>query len=268
MMKMYPGGGDLTEDQFNEMVELSVKSMANVRSMSMMLGVGEGQQPLYGSMMLAFQVENAEQYIKDYLEFAGQIGELMSETGFPFSYEVEAMQIEGRSGVKLAMDMEGFMGEQEIPQAEQVMQMMFGQQGTMDVYMAAVDEHTVLGSYVTKDLLISGMNALKEGKEQLADEAGVAKTVAMLDDDAQFVGLWSPQGTLAFAARVAGAIDPNAAAAIPQLEASSPIGFSATLTPEALETDTAVPTDVMTSIAALVRQIIAARMQQAQPNAF
>jgi hypothetical protein len=148
-----------------------------------------------------------------------------------------------------------------------MMEMMFGDGDTMDVYMAAADENTILGSYVSKDKLVDALKNFGKDGSSLADDADVAKVVGMLDQEAHFVGLWSPQGTLAFASRLMSAIAPEAAAAIPQLEASPPVGFSARLSPAGLETDVAVPSGVMKSISTLVRQIMASQ-GQAPPGAL
>jgi hypothetical protein len=263
MMKMYPGGQNMTEEQFGKIIEMSVRSMRGMRSMGMMLGVGEGDQPLYSSMIISMKVDNADSYLDEYSKLATEMGKIMSDAEFPFSYEVESVRIDGRRGMKLVMDMEGMFGEQEIPEAEKMMELMFGSDGKMNVYMAVADENTILGSYVSDENLLQALKDFEQGEEQLADEPGVARVMQMLDKNAHFIGLWSPQGTLAFVSRVAGAMDPRAGAAIPQLDESPPVGFTAKLTPDGLETDMAVPAEVMKSIATLVQQIMAERGQPA-----
>ena len=41
MMKMYPGGGDLTDEQVGKLAELSAKSLKGLHSMAMVLGAGQ-----------------------------------------------------------------------------------------------------------------------------------------------------------------------------------------------------------------------------------
>jgi hypothetical protein len=265
IMKMYPGGENMTEEQFREIVALSLRSMKGMRSMGMMLGVGRGDDPLYSSMYLVIKTDDAEAYMKDYLNAVEKMATIFDSSEFPFSYEVEPMQIEGRPGIQLSMGMAGMFGQQDVPGSEKMMELMFGEGDTMQVYMAVADETTVMGSYVSKENLIEALAAFEKGENQLADSENVAKTVASLDADAQGIGLWSPQGTLAFVSRVASAIDPRAAAAIPQLGETSAIGFSVKMSPVGLDTETVLPNDVLKTVAALVQQIVAQKSSQPAP---
>ncbi len=267
MMKMYPGGESMTEEQFREIVAMSVQSMQGVRSMGMVLGVGEADEPLYSSMYLVVKTDDAEQYMKEYLGTIRKMAEIFRGSEFPFSYEVEPMQIEGRQGIQLSMGMAGMFGQQEVPGAEKIMELMFGEGDTMNVYMAVADKNTVLGSYVSKQNLVEALTSFDRGDKKLSDMPAVASTVASLDQDAQFIGLWSPQGTFAFASRLASAIDPRAAASIPQLGETSAVGFSVKLSPVGLDTETVIPADVLKTIAGLVRQIMTQR-QQTPPGAL
>ena len=92
------------------------------------------------------------------------------------------------------MGMAGMFGQQDVPGAEMMMEMMFGEGETMSVYMAVADENTIIGSYVSKENLVKALASFDQGDKQLADMPAVASTVAGLDKDAQFIGLWSPQG--------------------------------------------------------------------------
>ena len=106
-----------------------------------------------------------------------------------FSFELERIEIEGLPVLKLAMNMEPFLGQQwQVPEAKKMMELMFGGGGKMNVYLAVADEHTVIGAYVTPQQLAPAVKAIREGKPQLSDEAGVAKTAAMLPAGAQWVG--------------------------------------------------------------------------------
>ena len=268
MMKMYPGGKDMTEEQFRDIVALSMRSMKGMRSMGMMLGVGEGEDPLYSSMYIVIKVDDAQSYMETYLDTVREMGKVFQGGEFPFSYEVEPMQIGGRQGIQLSMGMAGMFGQQEIPGAEKMMELMFGEGDTMEVYMAVADDNTVMGSYVSKENLLKALAAFDNGENQLADSPEVAKTVASLDSDAQGIGLWSPQGTLAFVSRIASAIDPQAGAAIPQLGETSAIGFSVKLSSDGLDTEAVIPVDVIKTVVGMIQQLMAQRQQQAPPGAL
>jgi hypothetical protein len=87
----------------------------------------------------------------------------------------------------------------------------------------------------------------------LSGDASVKKTVDMLPAGAQWVGLASPRGTLQFVARMMSQMPPNLPIAIPEFPETSPIGFAMKLTPAGLETDLAIPTDVLQATAAVIK---------------
>jgi hypothetical protein len=178
------------------------------------------------------------------------------------------MQIDGRQGIHLSMGMAGMFGQQDVPGADKMMELMFGKGDAMEVYMAVADDNTVMGSYVSKENLVKALAAFDTGENQLADSSEVAKTVASLDSEAQGIGLWSPQGTFAFVSRIASAIDPQAAAAIPQLGETSAIGFSLKLSPVGMDTEAVIPADVLKKVVGLVQQLMAQRQPQTPPGAL
>ena len=57
MMKTYPGGGELTDEQAGKLAELSVNSLKGLHSMAMVLGVGQAGAPLYGDTVLLMNVD-------------------------------------------------------------------------------------------------------------------------------------------------------------------------------------------------------------------
>jgi hypothetical protein len=256
MMKLYPGGKDMTEEQTEKLVKVSAASMRGMRSMGMMMGVGQGDEPLYSSMFIVIKADDAQAYLQNYLDTVREMDEIFSSSEFPFSYEVEEMQFAGRRGLKLSMDMSGMFGQQEVPEAEKMMELMFGEGDTMDVYMAVADEQTVLGAYVSQPNLTDVLESYVQGQNQLSEMPQVASTVSKLDSDAQTIGLWSPQGTLAMISRLASAIDPAAAAQIPELGATPPIGFTISSSPGVLDTEAIIPAEMLKTVAAMVQQLM------------
>jgi hypothetical protein len=267
LMKVYPGGKDITPEQFQQIVQLSSRSMQGMRSMSMMLGVGRGDEPLYSSLYLVVKADNANQYLDSYLESVREMAKIFESTKFPFSYEVQPMQFEGRPGLKLSMGMSGMFGPQDVPGAEKMMELMFGSGDTMDVYMAVADDQTVVGAYVSRSNLVDLLESLEQGQDQLASMPEVAETIGEMDAGAHMIGLWSPQGTLAMVKRVALAMDPNAAVQIPELGATPPIGMAVQLSPNIVDTDVVIPAQVLKTVAALVQQLMP-QGQPPQPQAY
>ena len=219
MMRSYPGGDKLTDEQIKKLSEISLKSMRGMRSMALLMGVGEGDEPLYGRMLLVIKTKDAKAYLDSYEAAMAEMMKIFKDAGSPlFSFESERTEIDGLPVFKLTMNMEPFlMGQGQGPEAKKMMELMFGSGGKMAVYMAVADQQTVVGAYVSPKQLTPAVKAIQEGKSLLTDEAGVAKTAAMLPPGAQWVGLLSPRGGAAFVARMMKAIAPAGAQGVPEI---------------------------------------------------
>jgi len=268
MMRSYPGGEKLSDEHIKRLSEISLKSMQGLRSMALLMGVGQGDEPLYGRMLLAMRTKDAKAYMASYEDSLAEMAKVFKDANSSlFEFESERIEIEGLPVLKLAMNMEPFLGPQaQAPEAKKMMDLMFGSGGKMNVYMAAADEHTVIGAYVTPQQLAPAVKAIREGKPQLIDEAGVAKTAAMLPEGAQWLGFLSPRGTAAFVSRMVKTVAPPGAEVpeIPEFPETPPIGFGVQLSPSGLDTDLAVPTAVLEKASETIRKAIA---EQKKPEA-
>ncbi len=264
MLRSYPGGDKLTDEQIKKMSEISLKSMRGMRSMALLMGIGGGDEPLYGRMLLVMTTKDAKAYLDSYEAAMAEMMKIFKEADSPlFSFESQRTEIDGLPVLKLTMDMEPFLGGQgQGPEAKKMLELMFGSGGKMDVYMAAADQQTVVGAYVSPKQLGPAVKAIQEGKPLLTDEAGVAKTAAMLPPGAQWVGFLSPRGGAAFVARMAKSIVPpgtQGVPAIPEFPETPPIGFGVQLSPSGLDTDLAIPAAVLEAISQTVRKAMAER---------
>ncbi len=264
MMRSYPGGDKLTDEQIKKLSEISLKSMRGMRSMALLMGVGEGDEPLYGRTLLVLKTKDAKAYLDNYEAAMAEMMKIFKDADSPlFSFESERMEIDGLPVFKLTMNMEPFlMGQGQGPEAKKMLELMLGSGGKMDIYMAAADQQTVVGAYVSPKQLTPAVKAIQEGKPLLTDEAGVAQTAAMLPPGAQWVGLLSPRGAAAFVGRMVKAIVPPGAQGvptIPEFPETPPIGFGVQLSPSGLDTDLAIPAAVLEAISQTVRKAIAER---------
>lgn len=268
MMRSYPGGDKLSDADIKKLSEISLKSMRGLRSMALLMGVGQGDEPLYGRMLLAMRTKDAKAYLESYEDSLAEMAKVLKDANSSlFEFESERIEIEGLPVLKLAMNLEPFLGQQaQVPEAKKMMDLMFGGGGKMNIFMAAADEHTVIGAYVTPQQLAPAVKAIREGKPQLMDEAGVAKTAAMLPQGAQWLGILSPRGAAAFVSRMVKTVTPPGAQVpeIPEFPETSPIGFGVQLSPAGLDTHLAVPADVLEKASETIRKAIA---EQKKPEA-
>jgi len=268
MMRMYPGGDKLSDEDIKQLSKVAVKSMQGLRSMGLLMGIGEGDEPLYGRMLLVMKTKDAKAYLEQYEASLAEMAKVFQRAGSKlFSFEAQRTEIDGLPVLKLTMDMVPFMGVQaQGPEAQKMLQLMLGSSGKLDIYLAAADQQTVIGAYVSPKQLTPAVKAIQEGKPQLIDEAGVAQTVAMLPPGAQWLGFLSPRGAAQFVARLTKVVAPPGVPVpeIPEFPETPPIGFGVQLSPAGLDTDLAVPASVLEAVSQTIRQAIAER---AKPEA-
>jgi len=156
----------------------------------------------------------------------------------------------------MTMDMSFMFGEQEMPpEAMKMVETMIGSGGKMDMYAAAADDTTVILTYISKDRLIQTLKAFKEGGAQFSEDPNVAKTAGILLPGAQWTGFWSPEGTLKLAAAVVKTVAPDAPVEIPEFPSPAPVGFAVKMSPGVVDTDMAIPADILESIPEFVEAI-------------
>lgn len=268
-MKIYFGAADLDEQQMQALIETSKKSMEGMRSMSMLMGVtGEGQ-PLYSKTVLLIKVEDSAEYLRNYavaMEEMKQLTERMDKP--PFSYDVEKIDIAGKSGLCIRMDMKGMMemaGAPGQPQMENMFELMFGEGGQVSVYMAPKDAKTVIGTYICKERLEQLLK--QDAVEPLSGEPTVAKTLDLLPKNSHAVGLWSVPGTVRLVSQILRTVQPQIADSLPEFPPTPPVGFAASLSGTRVDLDIVIPGEILKAVAELVQQMQAqqVRAQSAVP---
>ena len=147
---------------------------------------------------------------------------------------------------------------QQTPQYSKMMEVFFGPDGKLTGWVVPVDEHTVVVGYVSKDLIRSTLQAIKQGSPGLAGDADVSRTAALLPAGAASVAFWSPQGTVDFISRTVPAFAPGDAKADiqdPRVRQDFPIGFAVTSAPNELQGYMVVPADVLKAIGQYVGKV-------------
>ena len=203
MMKMYPGGAELTDEQAGKLAELSTKLMQGLHSMAMVLGVGRAGVPLYGDTVMLMKVDNAQEYLDQYSRVIGEMSELgKASQSVLFSYRVEKTPIDGTPGLKVTMNLAAFLPPGQPPEAKKVMELMLGDQKELPIYLAAANPHLVVGAYISQERLMkahkvgeSGRRSDVRRRERQEDRGYAAGRV-------QWVELGSPRGTLQFVGRM------------------------------------------------------------------
>jgi hypothetical protein len=254
MTKVYFKSADLNEEQIRQLVETSVASMKTMRGMSMMMGLVSADQPLYANTVLLIKTDDARAYMDTYADAMQRMGELMKQSEkMPFAFDAHRIQLDGVEGMQIDMQMAGLLGDQSVPNMDAIFKKMFGSTDAISFYLAPRNEDTVAGSYVSRDALVELLRQ-EAGASSLSDDPQTAKTLAMLPRQAGGIVLWSPRGMFQFASQMAGTIDPQQAAKIPQFPESPPVGLATGLSADRLDVDVVFPVDLIQAAVTFVEQ--------------
>ena len=254
MMKIY-GGAELSDDDLKQLTETALESMGGVRAMSMVMGNAAPGAPLYENTTFVIKTDDAHAYLAIYEKSIQGMSEILRKSEHPpFDYQVSKISLEGRQVLEIQMDMSGMVEGQAVPQTQQMMALMFGQGGKLSIYMAAVDDQTVVGQYVSKERLLE---RLKSGplKESLGQQPDVAKTLGMLPGTAQGLALWSPTGTFQMVRQMMQTLQPNGAIQLPEFPNSPPVGLAMEISPTRLDIDLVMPTELLQAIAQFAQSV-------------
>ena len=104
---------------------------------------------------MLMKVDNAQEYLDNYVRVAGEMSELGKASKSPlFSYRVEKISIDDKPGLKVTMNMAALLAAGQLPEAKKFTGLMFGNQEELAVYFAAANPHTVVGAYISQERLV------------------------------------------------------------------------------------------------------------------
>lgn len=246
--------------QREQLAELNALSLRRVHAMAMQMGVTEPDQPLYGNSTLVMHVDDAPAYIADYARAMDEMAAWLRQMEDPpFAYTSERIEIAGRPGLRFDLRMEGLLVADDMPPGiEPMFQSMFGSAEQLSFYLAASDERTVLGTYVSQQPLERMLAQPARGFDSLPT---VSRTLALLPAEAQAIGVWSVPGMFAYYRQLLGAMAPEPGMfVIPEFPASPPIGVAIVFSERCGRADVVLPRELLEALASFVLE------QAAQPG--
>jgi hypothetical protein len=131
---------------------------------------------------------------------------------------------------------------------------MFGTPGSLDIYLAAADNNTVVAAYIKKEQLVAAMEVVGKPDSQLRRDPKIVQAASVLPSDAHWIGFWSPQGTIQFVASMIATLEPQAEVKIPEFPATAPIAFAKQLAPGRVDVHVVVPAEVVKAAPVFVKQ--------------
>jgi hypothetical protein len=135
--------------------------------------------------------------------------------------------------------------------------MMFGPEGKLKVYLAAIDDTTVALSYVSQDGIVRVKAACAHVPASLASDPDIAQTAKLLPNGAQWVVYLSPKGLFDFITTAIQAAAPPGGQmpALPPFPQTPPIGFGAETSGKAFDAQIVLPGATLKGIGGYVNQM-------------
>lgn len=271
LMKAAPGLYGLSEEQVDELMEISGRSMSRIRGMSMLMGVGKPGDPIYSNILVTEKVDDSKAFLADYRKTIRAMNQFVKQTeSWVLSpVKLRELDIAGVPALKLTMVFPNVPAAAGQPDYDEMMKKLFGPTGKMVAFIVPADEHTILATYTTRRLLRRSLKAVQGTAAGLAADPGVAQTAAMLPSGAQWVGYISPKGVMEYVKRVVPALKPEDktgpgqtpsdafskwCAGLPEFPDTPPIGFAVKAAEDGLESQTVVPAAVLKAIGAVVER--------------
>lgn len=225
--------------------------------MALTMGVGDMDDGMYSQMVGLMRIEDAKAYLENYEKSFAKMTELMKEGAWADAYQVERLQVQGKSVVHLVMDMAKFqMGNAPAELMEDTYQKLFGNDGKMSIYLTDANDSTVVMAYTSVDNLKRALKAVES--DGLAGDEQLQTTAAMLPADAQWAGYIDPGGIMQFSENLMGVFVPGGDWEMPEFPLSPPVGFAVELTPTHLDAHLVVP---LATVDAVKDFVVAMRTQ-------
>jgi len=257
MMKNMPDIYGLSEEKMKQLVEAGAKAMKGVQGMSMIMGMADSGQPIYQGVSGTIRVDNSEAFLDQYGELVKSISELAADAEkSPLTKMTAApTEIDGHKGLELSMDLSPMFDKEELAKLVPVFKAMYGPEGKLTVYLAAADEKTVVFAYLDKNRAAQAAKAVTDPEASLAADPSVAAMMKRLPADAQWLGLWSPGGTVRFAQSLIEGLAPEGAAmTLPEFPETPPVGFAMKASATDVRKELLIPVEVLKNVMDYVKQ--------------
>ncbi|MBN2474478.1 MAG: hypothetical protein JXB62_07710 [Pirellulales bacterium] len=270
VIKAAPQMYGLDEQQADELAKISTRSMQGVRGMAMMIGVGKAGDPVYNDIAFVMTVDDAQAYLARYKETIEAMNRLVEgvERSILKGTKLTEIEVAGGPALQVSMEVPLAPGVEEMPGYDRMMQTFFGSGGKITAFLAAADDHTIVASYTNKRLLEQGIEVVQGTRPGLADGRRLAAAAAMLPSGAQWVGFWSPKGTVDFINRLIPALTPEGAPEfrLPECPATPPIAIAAKTVPGGVRGYMVVPAAALEAVGKMIAELKQSHIAAAAPE--
>jgi hypothetical protein len=251
------------EVQWKKVEESWKTMMKGIRSTSFVMLPGKKEDPLISNVFYIVKVDDAEQYIKSSRESYELWNNLLEESsldlGMMMKYEFEDVEVAGKKGLAMTMDMSKIVDDAGLPMFSGLMHSVFGEDGKFRIHLIAADKTTIVSGLASEWRLAEAIDHAVSGETGLAQSDDVQTTAKLLEPGAAWQFFVSPQGLVAWGSRFValmaaqfGGGGPNA----PEYPDSPPVGFSWTLTGGQFHAEMVWPHQTLEQLAAYIKTCI------------
>ena len=261
---------NLTADQKKQLEDTNRETAKQIKSFSFVMGVGNGNEPMFHSVFAAYRVEDSAKLLAQMFKSADLTKQMMKNlkvAGADGEVEINKLTIAGKPAMSMVTDFAGF-DDPNNPFAQKMKEIYFGPTGKMTVTMVATDKSTVFARYTQPAEAEEYIkNRLKPGAIGLEGNKDVQKTVMLLPKGTQFSMLADIGGFLKFTNRLMDVMVPPGQPKIvmPEAPVAPPVGIGAKITTEGAALHIVLPAATQDSIGRLVDRFKAI-CQQGHPG--
>ncbi|MGE3807913.1 MAG: hypothetical protein AB7K24_24880 [Gemmataceae bacterium] len=246
--------GQLGADKVKKLEEITARNFQGVESMSMVMGLGKENAPLFSGTVSIMKIKDAKDYLDNYAKGIDEMDKIFKDANAPAMprYSAKKVKVGDLEAVEMTTDMSAMAAAD--PNLKRAFEAMFGQGAKLVASVALVDKNTVAMSYVPAKEMKGIVAAIKKKSPGLSAEAEVKKTAALLLDDPQWLLYVNPGGFVEFTTRLIRAAAPIAIP-IPAYPKSPPVGMAVKIDGAGLEARLAMTGSAIESLGVYIQKV-------------
>jgi len=241
-----------------QLADVSVKSMENVQSMAMVFGAAEPGQPLFQGLSSTMRVTDSEAFLDQYAETVKSMAELsVGAKQSPFTnMTTTPIDVAGHKGLEVTMDVTPFYENPQIVRFAPLLKAMYGPENNLKIYLAAADKTTVVFNYIDKEGAVRAVEAATQSGSSLAADARIAAVAKRLPEGSQWLGFWSPRGTVQLVQQAIDALAPDGSGVtLPEFPETPPVAFAAKVSSTEARKELLIPVEVLKAVPEYIGQL-------------
>ena len=255
---------DMPAEKLQKLEQAGGNIFKDLKSMSMVVGAGNGKESLFQNSYVVMKVANAQAYLQNYEDYFVAYNSLMKEIKLPEGIPNQAMnakktKVDGLAALEVTADPGNNANQTEL--IKKLMEVYVGPGGKMIGTTVAVDNNTLLMRYTPATEIKGFLKSFKDQSVGLAMNKDIAQTTKLLPSGSQWTFFISPQGSVALVHRIMTAMMPELADAmhLPEFPQTPPIGVGIKLSATGLEKRLVIPAAVLDGVASFLLESGAAK---------